>query len=157
MSDAVELAKLQADVEELQLTVASLITAVTRDSGVILPVPPEWAAFVSAHGTGSTSPSSQRHIDADSLGADTGVLEDPSGATYRKVGNDVTLGGEVPGGNSSLIFLLPQGFRPAKELSFSARRDNGEVVTVHVMPDGSVMTELGEGAVQLDSITFPTI
>lgn len=85
----------------------------------------------------------------------TDEIEDPSGATYRRVGNQVLLGGQAACGNSPLVFTLPAGFRPAESLTFTAPRDTGVVVRVHILTDGSVMTELGEGSVSFDKIAFP--
>lgn len=84
----------------------------------------------------------------------TDVVEDPSGMTYRKTGTEVVLGGWVPGGNHPVVMTLPEGFRPALELSFSARRDTGKVAEVHISPDGTVATQLGSGSVNFEDISY---
>jgi hypothetical protein len=57
------------------------------------------------------------------------------------------------GSNSTLIFTLPPGYRPRKNLTFAVYRGNG-TGELNIYPGGAVFFSTGSGEASLDGVTF---
>lgn len=80
-------------------------------------------------------------------------------AAYRKDGNRVQLRGLVKGGSgSSIVFLLPVGFRPLAQHLFVINTDIAVAVRIDVRSNGEVYlpqaTSAPLGWMSLDSVSF---
>lgn len=85
---------------------------------------------------------------------------DPAG--FRRVGDQVELRGtivnqtpEETGGGGTVVFTLPEGYRPPADKAFRVESQRGPTV-VTVKPDGTVVADATDGWVSLNGISYTT-
>jgi hypothetical protein len=80
-----------------------------------------------------------------------GFYKDPFDVVHLR--GLINTGGVEGGSNSTLIFTLPPGYRPPKNLTFAVFRGHG-TGELNINPGGAVFFSTGSGDASLDGVTF---